>query len=151
MKLLTLKKFLINLKFVLILVVVVSCQKGPSEQQLAYENQLQEVLDDHDELMKDLGQINLLLRKLEAKQVAGSEDSLVVKAEKELKSAHQSMFDWMHDFSKAFPEIRKKDQSFTDEEYRQMTEELELEHRKLEEMESRFQRSIENAYRLIDN
>lgn len=149
---LILKKFLINLKFILILVLLAGCQKGPSEQQLDYENQLQEVLDDHDELMKDLSQINLLLRKLEAKQEAESEDSLAVQdAEKELRSAHQSMFDWMHDFSKAFPDIHKKNKSFTDKEYEQLAQELKLESQKLEELELRFQSSIEKSYRLIDN
>lgn len=122
---------------------VVSCQEATSDAQLKYEEELQLVLDGHDELMAEMPQLNKLIQQLENQ--GESSQTETENALKQLKEAHKSMFDWMHDFSEEFPDIHKKDKEYSEEEYKDLTKALKKQAETLERLENDFDQSMGNA------
>lgn len=122
-----------------------SCGEKHSQARIDYEESLQEVLDGHDLLMKDLGKINSLIDRLEPKIDTTDEGIDYGSTVQKLKDAHDFMFSWMRDFSKEFPDVAEKNKTFTDEEYVKRSEGLEKQKKILSELEKAFEESISKA------
>src|SRR5699024_2332866 len=126
-----------------------SCGESPSEEQLKYEEELRQVMDEHDELMKDMSLLNRLIRQVDEKS-EGQDTADYNRVKEHLKSAHKAMFDWMHDFNEEFPDINKeKDSVFTGEEYKIRLKKLSRQQEILEKVENDFEQSIGEAEKLL--
>lgn len=122
-----------------------SCEKKPSQAEIDYRENVEYVLNGHDELMKDMTRVSQLIQETESKIDTTEQGQVFNEVNEKLKSANDQMFAWMRDFSKSFPDINKKDQVFTEEEYEERTEDLEKFKVSLNEMEAAFEESIREA------
>jgi|SRR5690625_1871664 len=133
------------------LMAMISCKQGPSESQLKYDQTMKTVMDDHDELMKDMSKVSNLLQRVEAKMQDASNKNPYQKSIEQLKYANEAMFAWMHDFNEVFPDLHEeKDKTFSDEEYEKRLEELRKQEIKLEELKRDFEESISNAQDILN-
>ena len=143
------KKILIL--FVGILFLTSCGEKKESQYKNDYEESLQVVLDEHDVLMEEMKTVSGLLQKVEPKiDDTESGEKYKLSAEK-LKSANQSMFAWMKDFSEEFSDIHDKEKTFTEEEYRERIDKLQKQENALEQLKKEFEESISSAEKLINN
>lgn len=133
----------------LCLVLWSACQ--PKSQQ-TYENKLQQVLDGHDELMEEMNELNLLITQLEARINAAEEEDVAAEQEalNQLKSVHEAMFDWMHNFGDEFPDISDKEKTFTEAEYQTRVLQLEEQETALLNLQKDFEQAISNAKILLN-
>lgn len=138
--------------FIIFVVISMSfaCQNTASDAQKQYEQNLQTVLDGHDELMKDMSKVSHLIQQLENPNSPANEEKIPVATE-DLKSANQAMFDWMHDFNEDFPDLYEKDKVLTKTDYEERIRLLKKHEKTLEEMKNHFEKSIKNAENLLVN
>lgn len=130
--------------------LLLSCQNAPSEAENSYRENLKIILDGHDELMKEMGTMNSLIRQLNDSVKVSSDSIVYRKAGDKLKTAHEAMFDWMHDFSSDFDDLHgDQDKQFSEEEYQKKAEILKKHEDQLSELEQRFESSISKAKEIL--
>lgn len=135
-------------KIILIFILLIgvwACEKKTSEAELRYKENVEYVMDGHDDLMKDMTRVSQLIRETESKIDTTEQGQTFKQVNENLKAANDQMFAWMRDFSKEFPDINKKDQVFTEDEYRERAARLEKFKSSLNEMETAFETSISEA------
>ncbi len=140
----TVMKQLVTLLLVLSFVACTS----PSQAEKDYNTTRTTLLDGHDVVMKDMMQINALIKKLEADSTLATQQAYH-KTLADLKQAHELMFAWMHGLSEKFPNIGNAELQLTEEEYKAHTEKLKGYQNALDDVESRMITSIKNAKSLL--
>lgn len=133
------------------ILLVISCgeQQEPKHKK-EYEEVLQVVLDDHDELMEEMPKLNQYLEEVKSRIDTVENDSVYVQLEQKLQDSHQSMFDWMHDFSDEFPDVANKDKEYSAKEYKELTEKLKKQEEVVSEMKVDFKKSFKEAKEVLE-
>ena len=130
--------------------LLLSCQDTPSEAENKYRENLKIVLDGHDELMKEIGTINSLIKQLDDSVKTSSDTIVYQKAGDQLKAAHEAMFDWMHDFSADFEDLHgDQDKQFSEEDYQKKVEALKKHEDRLSVLEEQFDSGISKAKEIL--
>lgn len=135
----------------LILIVMVACGESISKDQKQYENLRKEVLQEHDEVMKDLMTINLKLEEVESKIDSTSSAPSYKNSAEALKQAHKAMFDWMHDFDSVFPDINDQEQAYSDKEYQTRIDDLKNQQEELRKVKKQIKKSLSKAATVLKN
>lgn len=139
-------------KYVVILILavaVVSCGKQQSQTEKDFNNAKQEVLDVHDELMKEMGTIGELIQKVKSKMDTTDTSHSYENALAQLKHAHAFMFSWMHNFHKDFPDINNTEKSYTEKEFKQRLERIKGHQNVIAKLEKEVENSIADAQVLL--
>ncbi|WP_081209295.1 hypothetical protein [Salegentibacter sediminis] len=123
-----------------------------SDARKEYEQNYDEVLRIHDEVMPKMGELNALSMKLKEKTDSSSRDFQTYKeARKDLENAHDFMMDWMHDFSDNYVKNQPPLEDLSEEEILKKNQGLQEEIEKVNEMKEAVNSSIENARNLLNN
>lgn len=126
-----------------------SCNND-SDARKQYEENYDEVLRIHDEVMPKMGELNALSMKLKEKIDTTSNDfQKYQEARKDLENAHDFMMDWMHDFSDNYVRNQPALEELSEEEIIKKTQGLEEEIEKVNQMKEAVNSSIENARSLL--
>jgi len=127
------------------MLLIFSCKQPEEKAKMKYQEELQQVLDKHDTIMTNMSKINHLIKTLESQNVPVEDNIEAQKTIDKLKAIHKSMFDWMHDFDKEFPDIHEKDKSLSQDEFKEQTEALKAQDKKLTKMKEDFEETIRKA------
>jgi len=134
---------------VILAVVAVSCGKQESKAQKEFNKAKQEVLDVHDELMKEMGTIGELIQKIKPKMDTTDTNHSYENALAQLKHAHAFMFSWMHNFHKDFPDIANAEKSYTEKELKQRLKRIKGHQNVLAKLQKEVKNSITDAQALL--
>ncbi|HEY9184923.1 MAG TPA: hypothetical protein VIM94_06345 [Salegentibacter sp.] len=126
-----------------------SCN-NESEARKQYEENYDEVLRIHDEVMPKMGELNALSMRLKKKIDTTSNDlQKHEEAIKDLENAHDFMMDWMHDFSDNYVRNQPALEELSEEEIKKKNQGLEEEIEKVNQMKEAVNSSMENARNLL--
>lgn len=94
------KKYILSI-LALVCFTIIACKEtkkeAPSE-----EDQMELVMEIHDEVMPKMGKINTLIKDLGAEIKTGNTTEAYTSAKADLQEANTLMMDWMTDFSERF-------------------------------------------------
>lgn len=128
----------------LILIIFASCKDNQKNNN---QNQMQEVIKIHDELMPKMSTISSLINKVDTKIKETDSIEVLVNASKDLKEANDAMMNWMVEFSLGFsPEEVMEGKPLTDEKQKLLDEE----ETKIKALRDQMEASIENAEKLLE-
>jgi len=130
--------------------LLLNCTTPTPKEKKEYDQKIEDVLAAHDEVMPKMSTLSNLISKTEAKQDTTSVGETYKNANKDLKSAHDFMMEWMRDFGDKFPNALK-DTTYTQEEYKKRLPKLEAEVKEVNEMKDAVNNSIEQAQKLLEN
>lgn len=138
--------------FILIVLGVglLSCN-NESESKKQYEQNFEEVLRIHDEVMPKMGELNTLSMQLKERIDTSSKDShKYEEAITALEDAHDFMMDWMHDFSDDYVRNQPALEELSEEEFIEKNQGLQDEIVKANKMKEAVNSSLKNARKLLD-
>lgn len=139
-------KHILALFFSVILFLSVSCKEGKKEKPAGTENQMEQVMAIHDEVMPKMGQIGRLVGKLKSKVDTTATGVEYGKAMRDLQDANTSMMDWMQGFGDRFDSdeiMNGKELTLEKQEW------LNEEEEKVEMVKEKINSSIEKAEALL--
>ena len=113
-----------------------------------YKSTMNHVLEVHDEVMPEMGEINNLIIQLQEKIDAGEASEKYQEALKNLKGAHAFMMEWMRDFAEKFPNALEEP-TFSEEKFERKLNILKSEEKEVIEMKKRVESSIKKAKKLL--
>lgn len=129
---------------------LLSCN-NKSDAQKKYEQNFEEVLRIHDEVMPKMGKLNALSVELKKQIDTSSNDfQKYEKARKDLEAAYDFMMDWMRDFSDDYVRNQPALEELSEEEIIRKNQGLEEEIEKANQMKEAVNSSIENARALLN-
>ena len=128
----------------LILLIFISCKENPKNND---QNQMQEVIKIHDELMPKMGTISTLINKVDTKIKETDSTEVLVNASKNLKEANDAMMNWMVSFSNLFDSEEVMEGKPLNEEKQKLLDEEES---KIKALRDQMYASIENAEKLLE-
>ncbi|MFN2260501.1 MAG: hypothetical protein ABR595_00350 [Psychroflexus sp.] len=138
-----------------------SCQSNNNEEESkAFDKQMKETVQIHDDVMPKMGEINSMIKKLEAKkeevksESEGVEDETMLtydEAIKNLKDAHDLMMSWMKNFSNTFSRTEINDglQAKDKDSIKAKMKLLNTQYESAEEMKKAITEALENAQKLL--
>lgn len=139
-----------NILFIAIIILFTSCgDKAPQEVEL-FNEKMDNTIAIHDEVMPEMGKINQLIGRLEAKM-----DSTNIKeyqaALEDLKTGHDKMMTWMKNFGDEFSrtEINQGIQLKDSDSLKMRLKALEDSFKEAEGMRNHIQKAIKNAKNLL--
>ena len=139
-------KHILALFFSAILFLSLSCKEGKKEETASTENQMEQVMATHDEVMPKMGQIGRLVGQLKSKIDTTATGMEYRKAMKNLQDANTSMMDWMQGFGDRFDSDEiMNGKELTPEKQEWLNEEEE----KVEMVKEKINSSIEKAEALL--
>jgi len=127
---------------VVALIVGVSCKEDKKSTVDSNNDQMEEVMAIHDEVMPKMGTIGKLVGKLKPKVDSTEMGMEYEKAMKDLQAAHQSMMDWMQGFGNRFDPDEILNGKALTEEKRKWLDEEEI---KVKALRDQINSSIRNA------
>lgn len=128
-----------------------SCN-NESEAKKQYEENYNEVLRIHDEVMPKMGELSALSMKLKKQIDTTSNDfQKYEEAREDLENAHDFMMDWMHNFSDNYVRDQPALEELSEEDILNKNRGLEEEIEKVNEMKEAVNSSIENARNLLND
>ncbi len=133
-------------------IIATSCGSSTSQAKKDFNQLKKEVISEHDVMMKDVMQLSALIKKLKPQIDTTTQKGTAYKqASDRLKEAHDAMFTWMHTFHKAFPNISKENQTYTEEEYQKQLVKLKEQQKSLLTVKKSMEESIAHAQTLLAN
>lgn len=128
----------------LTLLIFASCKDNQKNNN---QNQMQEVIKIHDELMPKMSTISSLINKVDVKIKETDSTEALVNASKDLKEANDAMMNWMVGFSLRFDSQEVMEgKPLTDEKQKLLNEE----ETKIKALRDQMEASIENAEKLLE-
>ncbi len=122
----------------LLLLFTFSCKESP--------NQMEAVMQIHDEVMPKMGKLSSLMGDLDTKMKTEENTTEYSKAKVELQNAHDSMMDWMMNFGKRFDSDEIMNGKALTEEKQKWLDEEET---KVKALKTQINSSIEKAEALL--
>ena len=148
-------KTLIKVLFIALVTVSFSCVEDQSEDSKAFDAQMKETVQIHDDVMPKMTQLNSLISKLkkEKEQIETAEGVDAEEVEeyeiaiKDLKESHDLMMSWMKNFSNTFSrtEINSGLATTDKDSIKAKQEMLNAQYNSAEEMQKAITDAIENA------
>lgn len=152
-------KSLVKIVSLVFLIVASSC-KEESEEAKAFDAQMKETIQIHDDVMPKMSSINNLITKLEAKQqeleqaeeVDTEQVEMYQGAINNLKDAHDLMMSWMKNFSDSFSrtEINQGLTTTDADSIKSKLETLEVQYKSAKAMKEGINEAIGNAKILLE-
>jgi len=147
-------KTTLKLAIITFVIASFSCSEKQSEQSKAFDAQMKETIQIHDDVMPKMSNINSMISKLEAKKetIENIEDTENYnEAIADLKVAHDLMMSWMKRFSNSFSrtEINQGLTTKNEDSIAAKLEQLDLQYQSAEEMKAAINRALENAKTLL--
>jgi hypothetical protein len=153
-------KFILKSIFISMVFISLSCQqKEDSTEVKAFDIQMKQTIEIHNDVMPQMSKINSLITELENKKqeleslggvsimLVGEHDEAIV----DLQNAHDIMMAWMKGFSSSFSrtEINTGLQAKDIDSIKAKVELLEMQYKSAEEMKAAINSSLENAYNIL--
>lgn len=127
-----------------------SCD-NTSDAQKAYEQNFDEVIRIHDEVMPKMGELNALSMDLQKEIDASSnETQKYADAKQDLEDSYDFMMDWMHSFTDEYVKNQPALEELSEEEIMNKNQGLEQELEKVKKMKNAVNSSMENARKLLN-
>lgn len=138
-----------------------ACQSTDNkEESEAFDKQMKETVQIHDDVMPKMGEINSMIKKLEAKKEELKSESEEIKDEtlrtyddaiKNLKDAHDLMMSWMKNFSDSFSRTEINDglQTKDKDSIKAKMKQLNTQYKSAEEMKKAITDALENAQKIL--
>lgn len=138
-----------------------ACQSTDNkEESEAFDKQMKETVQIHDDVMPKMGEINSMIKKLEAKRGEVKSESEDVKEETlrtydeaiaNLKKSHELMMSWMKNFSDSFSRTEINDglQAKDKDSIKAKMKLLNTQYESAEEMKKAITDALENAQKLL--
>lgn len=147
-------KTTLKLAIITFVIASFSCSEKQSEQSKAFDAQMKETIQIHDDVMPKMSNINSMISKLEAKKetIENIEDTENYnEAIADLKVAHDLMMSWMKRFSNSFSrtEINQGLTTKNEDSIAAKLEQLDLQYQSAEEMKAAINRALENGKTLL--
>jgi len=147
-------KTTLKLAIITFVIASFSCSEKQSEQSKAFDAQMKETIQIHDDVMPKMSNINSMISKLQAKKetIENTEDTETYnEAIADLKVAHDLMMSWMKRFSNSFSrtEINQGLTTKNEDSIAAKLEQLDLQYQSAEEMKAAINRALENAKTLL--
>ena len=153
-------KFILKSIFISMVFISLSCQqKEDSTEVKAFDIQMKQTIEIHDDVMPQMSNINGLITELENKKqeleslggvnimLVGEHDEAIV----DLQKAHDTMMAWMKSFSSSFSrtEINTGLQAKDKDSIKAKVELLEMQYKSAEDMKAAINSSVENAQKIL--
>lgn len=142
-----------------ILAVIFSCQQKQSEESKAFDSQMKETIQIHDDVMPKMSEINSLITKLKAQkeeieaadEVDSDEVEMHENAIKSLEEAHDLMMSWMKNFSNSFSrtEINTGLTTTDKDSIKAKQSQLDNQYQSAREMQKAITDALENAQKIL--
>lgn len=147
-------KTTLKLAIITFVIASFSCSEKQSEHSKAFDAQMKETIQIHDDVMPKMSTINSMISKLEAKKetIENIEETEIYnEAIADLKVAHDLMMSWMKRFSNSFSrtEINQGLTTKNEDSIAAKLEQLDLQFQSAEEMKAAINRALENAKTLL--
>lgn len=147
-------KTTLKLAIITFVIASFSCSEKQSEQSKAFDAQMKETIQIHDDVMPKMSNINSMISKLEAKKgtIENTEETEIYnEAIADLKVAHDLMMSWMKRFSNSFSrtEINQGLTTKNKDSIAAKLEQLDLQYQSAEEMKAAINRALENGKTLL--
>jgi len=131
-----------------ILLIVLACKNKEAEPEAPEgPTQMEQVVAIHDDLMPQMSVIGEMISKLEANIDSSNIDSIKINSIADLKSANESMMNWMKDFGATFSSDEIMKGAELSEEKKAALNEFEL---SVHALKAEMQMAIENANAALD-
>jgi hypothetical protein len=153
-------KFILKSILVGMVFISFSCQqKENSTEAKAFDAQMKQTIQIHDDVMPQMSKINSMITELESEkeelesaeevntQLVGKHDAAIA----DLQNAHDLMMSWMKNFSSSFSrtEINTGLQAKDKDSIKAKVELLEMQYNSAEEMKAAINSSLENAQKVL--
>jgi hypothetical protein len=153
-------KFILKSILVGMVFISFSCQqKGESTEVKAFDVQMKQTIQIHDDVMPQMSKINNMITELESEkeelesaeevntQLVGNHEAAIA----DLQNAHDIMMAWMKNFSSSFSrtEINSGLQVKDKDSIKAKVELLEMQYNSAEEMKAVINSSLENAQKVL--
>lgn len=152
-------KTIIKVLFLTLVIFSFSCKEEQSEDSKAFDAQMKETVQIHDDVMPKMTELNSLISKLEKEkeEIEASDNFEAEEVEKyeiainDLKEAHDLMMSWMKNFSNSFSrtEINSGLATKDKDSIKAKQEMLSTQYNSAEEMQEAITTAIENAQLLL--
>jgi chromosome segregation ATPase len=152
-------KTIIKALFITVIAFSFSCKEEQSKDSKAFDAQMKETVQIHDDVMPKMTELNSLISKLEKEKekieasgdVASEEVETYETAINDLKEAHDLMMSWMKNFSNSFSrtEINTGLATKDKDSIKAKQEMLSAQYNSAEEMQTAITKAIENAQLLL--
>lgn len=133
-------------------ITLISCANPPSEEEVVFHQLLEEVLEVHDEMMPQMGELSDLRQQLEEKASEEPMDAINYEdAIAQLEAAHKGMMDWMKDFGEVFPYKENRLEGMNEVEIKESVELMKDQKVKVDNMKNDMVESMQNAKSILGN